>query len=105
MSKRLEALEKMVKQSTDPFARYALGMEYGKLERWDDALATFSALRTAQPDYLPMYLMAGQLLIQQQKNAEACEWLEAGLALARRTGDMKAASEIDAALATASADR
>jgi tetratricopeptide (TPR) repeat protein len=103
MSKRLEMLEKLVQQNPDPFARYALGMEYGKLERWDEALISFEALRAAHPDYLPTYLMAGQLLIQRQRNAEACEWLEAGIALARRTGEVKAASELEAALATARA--
>jgi predicted Zn-dependent protease len=102
MSKRLDVLEKMVKQTPDPFARYALALEYGKAERWDDALATFEALRAAHPDYLPMYLMAGQLLIERQRNPEARQWLQAGLELARRTGDTKAANELDAALVTAS---
>jgi predicted Zn-dependent protease len=101
MSKRLEMLEKMAAQSADPFARYALAMEYAKVERWDDALATFQALRSASPDYLPMYLMAGQLLIDRQRGAEACQWLEAGIDLARRTGDTKALGELDAARITA----
>jgi predicted Zn-dependent protease len=101
MSKRLEMLEKMAAQSAEPFARYALALEYGKAERWNEALATFEALRAASPDYLPMYLMAGQLLIERQRGAEACQWLEAGIELARRMGDTKALGELDAARITA----
>lgn len=101
MSKRLEMLEKLVTQNPDPFARYALAMEYGKVERWDEALATFETLRATHPDYLPMYLMAGQLLIQRQRGVDACQWLDAGMELARRVGDSKALGELDAARAEA----
>jgi predicted Zn-dependent protease len=90
-------LQKLTAQSADPFARYALAMEYAKLDRLDEALATFEALRAANPDYLPMYLMAGQLLIQRLRGPEACQWLDAGMELARRTGDAKALGELDAA--------
>lgn len=101
MSKRLEMLERMVASGkADAFARYALAMEYRSAGRAADALAAFEALRALQPDYLPMYLMAGQLLIDGNEHGPARPWLEQGIALAVRMGDGKARAELEAALAT-----
>ena len=100
MNKRLEMLEKLVAGGkADSFARYALAMEYRREQRVADSLSTFEALRAGDPDYLPMYLMAGQLLIESTRPAEAREWLTAGTEVARRTGDAKTLSELEDALA------
>jgi predicted Zn-dependent protease len=100
MNKRLEMLEKLLANGqADSFARYALAMEYRKEKRVEDALGAFQALRDADPDYLPMYLMVGQLLLDEGRPAEAKPWLEAGIALARKKGDGKAEAELEAALA------
>ena len=62
-SKRLEFLLKHdLLRKRGPFAWYGLAMEYRSLERHDEALATFEALRATHPDYVPMYLMCGQML-------------------------------------------
>lgn len=79
-------------------AWYGLAMEYRKLERWDEALQTFSALRSSHPDYVAMYLMCGQMLDEAGRKDEAREWLEVGLAQAKSKGDSHAASEIESAL-------
>ncbi len=100
MSKRLEMLEKLVASGkADSFAQYALAMEYRNAGRTDDALAAFGALRTADPDYLPAYLMAGQLLVEASRTSEARGWVEAGIELATRKGDAKARNELAAVLA------
>ncbi len=99
MNKRLLMLEKMVASgSADSFARYALALEYKKEERIDDALAAFEALLVADPNYLPQYLMAGQMLIDVARQEEAKTWLSAGLKVAQAQGDGKTAGEIEAAL-------
>lgn len=87
--------------SADSFAWYALALEYKKEARGDDALRTFETLRERDPDYLPMYLMAGQMLIDAGRAAAARSWLEPGIALARRKGDHKALGELESALANA----
>lgn len=74
-------------------------MEYRKEQRFSEALETFEKLRARDPDYLPMYLMAGQMLIEQNNPALAKPWLEAGIELARQKGDGKALGELEAALA------
>ncbi|MBX3189162.1 MAG: tetratricopeptide repeat protein [Labilithrix sp.] len=100
-TKRLLFLEKVTAEGTeDPLAWYGLAMEYRKLERWDEALQTFTTLRARKPDYTAMYLMCGQMLEQVGRNDEAREWLETGLAQARAKGDGHAASELESALAT-----
>jgi hypothetical protein len=99
MSKRLAMLENLAASGkADSFALYALAMEYRSAERSEDALATFARLRAKDAEYLPMYLMAGQLLVDLERNAEARAWLEAGIELATRKGDGKAKNELMAAL-------
>lgn len=99
-AKRLAFLEKVTAEgSADPFAWYGLAMEYRKLERWDEALQAFTTLRTRNPDYVPIYLMCGQMLEGLGRKDEAREWFEQGIARARAKGDAHAASELESALA------
>jgi tetratricopeptide (TPR) repeat protein len=99
MNKRLAFLEQHVAAGgADSFALYGLGMEYRKEGRVDDAIATFSRLKEKDPSYLPLYLMAGQTLIDAGRSAEARSWLEAGIEVATRQGDGKALGELESAL-------
>lgn len=98
-NKRLAMLEKLAQAGTaDSFGLYALAMEYRKENRTSDAAATFETLRAQDPDYLPMYLMAGTLFTDIGRNADARAWLEAGILLATKKGDTKARSELTSAL-------
>lgn len=98
-NKRLEMLEKLARAaSIDSFGLYALAMEYRKEGRPSDALATFETLRARDPDYLPMYLMAGQVLADENRATEARSWLETGIVIATRKGDGKTRSELADAL-------
>lgn len=102
MSKRLAVLEKLTSSSSaDSFAWYALAMEYRKEGRAEDALAAFRTLRERDAGYLPMYLMAGQLLVETARHDEARAWLEAGIELARAKGDSKTLGELESELANA----
>jgi predicted Zn-dependent protease len=99
-SKRLDFLLKMTStDKADSFTWYALALEYKGLGRVDDALATFERLRERDPDYVPMYLMCGTMLVEAGRRADAKEWLGAGLTAARKKGDTHAAGEIEGALA------
>lgn len=100
MNKRLAFLESMTASGkADAFAWYGLAMEYRREGRLGDALDTFAKLRELHADYLPMYLMAGQILTDEQRGSEAREWLEAGIALARAQGNSHALGELESALA------
>jgi len=99
-NKRLLYLEKITAEgSTDPFAWYGLALEYRNAERWDEALQTFTTLRAAHADYVPLYLMCGQMLEKIGRKDEAREWLEAGVAAARAKNDSHALGELESALA------
>jgi tetratricopeptide (TPR) repeat protein len=101
MNKRLAFLEQHTASGTaDSFAFYGLGMEYRKEGRIDDALATFAKLKAKDADYVPMYLMAGQMLIDAGRSAEARTWLETGIEVAQRKGDSHALGELQSALAS-----
>jgi tetratricopeptide (TPR) repeat protein len=103
-SKRLEFLLKQTAPggaaAGDPFAWYGLAMEYRALSRRDEALAAFEALRARSPDYVPMYLMCGQMLETMGRIEDARAWLSQGIQAAREKGNEHAASELAAALAT-----
>lgn len=102
MNKRLAFLEQTTRAGTaDAFAWYALALEYRRESRVDDAIATFEALKAKDAGYLPMYLMAGQTLLEAGKPELAVVWLESGIALAREKGDAKALGELESALAEA----
>jgi predicted Zn-dependent protease len=98
-SKRLEFLQKMTQSGEkDPFVWYGLAMEYRSLERTEDALATFEKLRQRAPDYVPMYLMCGQMLAAMSRPDDARSWLAAGVEAACAKGDAHASSELQSAL-------
>ena len=102
-SKRLDFLVKQTAPGApgngDPFAWYGLAMEYRALARHEEALAAFEALRARAPDYVPMYLMCGQMLETMGRPADARAWISLGLEAARKKGDTHAASELEGALA------
>jgi predicted Zn-dependent protease len=100
MNKRLMMLEQMTQSGkADAFAWYGLALEYRREARSADALATFEKLRTLHPDYLPMYLMAAQLLLAEERTDDAKAWLQAGIDLARKQGNAHTLGELESALA------
>jgi tetratricopeptide (TPR) repeat protein len=102
MNKRLEMLEKLTASGkADSFAWYALALEYRKEKRFEEALSTFEKLRDVDAEYVPMYLMAGQMLMESDRHAEAASWLEQGIPKARARGDTKAVAELEQALSLA----
>lgn len=99
MTKRLEMLEKLIaKGSDDPFVRYARALELRSAGRLEETLQAFEDVRTRHPDYVPTYLMAGQVAIELERDDEARNWLEQGLAAAQAAGDEHARSELQQAL-------
>jgi hypothetical protein len=101
MNKRLAMLEKVTASAqADSFAFYCLAMEYRKDGRVDDALGAFETLRGRDASYLPMYLMAGQMLREATRLADAAVWLKQGIELATQKNDGKALGELESELAT-----
>jgi predicted Zn-dependent protease len=97
--KRLEAFQKLVSQKPgEPFARYSLAMALRSLGRLDDAEHEFEVLRERSPEYVPAYLMHGQVLESLGRLAEAVRAYEEGMARAGAAGDHHARNELQQAL-------
>jgi predicted Zn-dependent protease len=98
-SKRLEFFQKHTASGqAEPMAWYGLAMEYRSLDRFDEALVAFESLRSKHPDYVPMYLMCGQMLEKLGRVDDARAWLSSGVDAARAKGDSHALSELEGAL-------
>ena len=99
MEKRLAMLENLTSSGkADAFAWYALALEYKSKGRIDDALQTFSTLREKDPGYIPMYLMAGSMLVEAGREDEARAWLRDGIERASAAGNAHARDEMTAVL-------
>jgi predicted Zn-dependent protease len=93
---RIAALnEILTEHPKDAFARYGLAMEYSNQGDFDRALAEFSILLENNPDYTAGYFMAAQTLVRAGRAEDAKKMLTAGIASARRTGNLHAQSEME----------
>ncbi len=92
-------LSEILRQNpADSFARYGLAMAHLGDGNTDAALSEFATTTENNPDYVPAYQMSAQTLAKLNRNEEAVERLQAGLAAAQRTGNTHATSEMQALL-------
>ena len=96
---RRQMLEEFIsKKPDDAFSRYGLALE---CMNGDDAAAAdahFRALLERHADYIPAYLMYGQLLARESRASEARQILSTGIAAAAKKGEQHACSEMEALL-------
>lgn len=96
---RRQMLEEFVaKKPDDAFSRYGLAMECMNSGDPSAADSHFRALIDHNVDYIPAYLMYGQLLARESRNEEARQVLSKGIAAATKKGDEHARSEMEAFL-------
>jgi thioredoxin-like negative regulator of GroEL len=96
---RRQMLEEFVaRKPGDAFSLYGLAMEC--MNSGDTAAADthFRALLERNADYIPAYLMYGQLLARESRAGEAKQVLSTGIAAAAKKGDQHACSEMEALL-------
>ena len=96
---RRQMLEEFVsKKPDDAFSLYGLALEC--MNSGDTAAADthFRALLERNADYIPAYLMYGQLLARESRTGEARQILSTGIAAAAKKGDQHARSEMEALL-------
>src|SRR6266404_2561856 len=96
---RRQMLEEFVaKKPDDAFSRYGLAMECMNSGDPRAADEHFRALLQSNADYIPAYLMYGQLLARESRTAEAKHILSTGIVTAAKKGDQHASSEMEALL-------
>ena len=97
---RRKTLEEfLAARPADAFSRYALALECMNTGDTGAADAHFRKLLELNPEYIPAYLMHGQLLARDSRPDEARQVLTAGVAVAGKKGDAHARSELEALLA------
>jgi tetratricopeptide (TPR) repeat protein len=82
----------------DSFSRYALAMEYAKLERYADAVAEYQTLVANDPEYVATYYQIGKLFERLGRSDDAREAYRSGIAVAGRKGDGHTRDELTEAL-------
>ncbi|SET13814.1 tetratricopeptide repeat protein [Hymenobacter actinosclerus] len=82
---------------SDAFTIYALATEYRETEP-ETAMRYYQTLLDQHPDYVGTYYHAGKMLQHLQKPDEAEKVYQKGLRVARKAGQLHAASEIQQAL-------
>ena len=90
----------LAENPNDAFARYGLAMEYANTGDTTTALAEYEKVVELNPEYVPAYQMAGQLLMNLGQDADARQWFDRGIEAARRTGNRHAESEMQGMLDT-----
>ena len=96
---RLGMLRKMAAAKPDePFPAYGLAMELSKQGHADEARTTFAGLVERLPDYVPAYLMYGNLLVSMGAKDDAAGVFTSGIDAAKRSGDDHARGELQGAL-------
>jgi hypothetical protein len=97
---RRQVLEEFVEKSpSNAFSRYGLAMECMTSGDPGAAIRNFDLLLKQHADYIPAYLMYGQLLARESRTDDAKQILSTGIAAAGRKGDQHAVSEMEALLA------
>jgi tetratricopeptide (TPR) repeat protein len=89
---------------SDPFVKYALALEYQKLEDIPNSKAYFELLIKDYPDYLATYYQYGMLLENEAAHDQAMVVYEKGIAIAKAAHDFKTLWELEEALETISDD-
>lgn len=90
--------EFVAKKPEDAFSRYGLAMECMNTGDTSAADEHFRALLVRNPEYIPAYLMYGQMLARESRAGEAKEVLSSGIAAAAKKGDQHARSEMESLL-------
>lgn len=95
---RIEQLQKFIEQDpSDVFSRYALGLEYIKLEKLTEAEKCFQFLIVHHPTYVGTYYQLGKLLQKLGNDEEAKSVFKKGMLLTQKS-DAKTYSELQNAL-------
>ena len=97
--RRLAMLEKRIADGAqDPFLFYARALELRSLGELTRTLEALTEVAKRFSDYVPTYLMAGQVAAELDELDVARDFLQRGLELSEKVGDHHANSEIQAAL-------
>lgn len=103
MDNRLAQLQEFLQETPDdPFLKYALIMEYLKLENLEKAKEGFEELLLKHEDYVGSYYHFGKLLEKMVDTDRALKVYEKGMQIAKSKRNMHAFGELQGAFRLAS---
>ena len=82
----------------DSFSRYALALEYVKLDRWDDAIQEFETIISNDAEYVATYYQLAKAYEHQEQRDKAEATYRTGMAVAIGAKDMHTVSELREAM-------
>ena len=83
---------------TDSFTRYAIGLEFAKMENFSEAIRVLEDLRERDPEYVPTYYMLAGYYRHTGDNNSAKLIYSEGMAVAKKGNDRHAFGELQSAL-------
>jgi len=96
---RMDLLKEFLAENpADAFSRYALALEYAKLNQLEDARREFETVRENDPEYLATYYQLGQLYLRLGLRHEAEKTFRTGITVATKQHDDHTRSELESAL-------
>jgi len=98
MSKIAELIGFLKDDPNDNFIRYALALEYTKIEEFEKAKNIFDKLILEAPNYLPTYYQYGNLLVEIGQSNLAEEIYKKGIEIADSQLKIKTKQELEQAL-------
>lgn len=99
MENRLSQLQSMIIDApNDTFLNYAIGLEYWKAGKLQDAYNHFSYLLDYHSDYLPTYYQLGNLYLELNMPEKASEVLRKGVSVAHEQNAAKTLEELQSVL-------
>ena len=94
MSRRAQLEELLQSEPQDVFLNYALAKQCVADGDVAEGLERFAKTRELSRDYVPAYFQAAQVLAEQGEIEKSREMINAGIEVARRTGDTHALGEM-----------
>ena len=92
---RIDQLKSMLKADPeDSFVQFAVAMEYKKMGDLDQAIDTFDALKSRDPDYVGLYFHLGKCHEECESFEKALEVYQEGINIANKLNDLHARSEL-----------
>ena len=102
---RIEALLRLYEDDpTDPFTLFALGYEHLSQGNVDRALHWYESIRAIAPEYTGVYYHLGRLYARLNRKGDALQAFQEGIAMSRKTQQVRDLVELQQALMELSDD-
>ncbi len=98
-NERISVLESFLKEDpNDAFSKYALALEYAKIQNTEMAIRLLCQIKKDQPDYLALYYQLGKFYELNSQQDNAISIYKYGIDIAQKQNNRHTLSELKQAL-------